>query len=175
MTLRSMSSSFNPPMDSEGPLFKGPGSDNSLTQRKIFQLLSIIEPILLNDENVLKALNIGFIETLCEMLVFQSQNLQNIHKMMGAQRSLNSNNSTVNLPQYLKILIRCLTSMLRTDSTVERLLASSSCRPLMALTQILQYTQDEELTANSLKILRYCIKNEKVSHFQIDSLKLFYI
>ena len=31
----------------------------------------------------------------------------------------------------------------------------------MALTQILKYTQDEELTANSLKILRYAIKAEK--------------
>ena len=34
--------------------------------------MSIIEPIILNDENVIKALNSGMIETFSEMLVFQS-------------------------------------------------------------------------------------------------------
>lgn len=53
---------------------------NSSTQRKLYQLLSIIEPILLNDENVVKAINNGFVDTLSEMLIFQSQNLQNMQK-----------------------------------------------------------------------------------------------
>ena len=53
----------------DGPFFSR-SKDNSLAQRKIFQVLSIIEPILLNDENVVKALNIGLAETLCEMVIF---------------------------------------------------------------------------------------------------------
>lgn len=36
----------------------------------MYQLLSIIEPIILNDENVIKGLNSGLIETFSEMLVF---------------------------------------------------------------------------------------------------------
>ena len=52
--------------------------DNGAVQRKLFQLLSIIEPILLNDENVGKAINNNFVDTLNEMLIFQSQNLMTI-------------------------------------------------------------------------------------------------
>jgi len=58
---------------------------NQSVQRKLFQLLSIIEPILLNDENTNKAINCNFIETLSDMLIFQSTNLMNI------QRKINMN------------------------------------------------------------------------------------
>ena len=62
----------------DGPFFQR-SKDNSIAQRKIFQVLSILEPILLNDESVTKALNIGLVETFSEMLIFQSQNLNNIN------------------------------------------------------------------------------------------------
>jgi len=47
-------------------------TENNQLQTRIYQLLSIIEPIILNDENVIKALNTGLIDTFSEMLVFQS-------------------------------------------------------------------------------------------------------
>lgn len=83
-------------------------TDNSQVQRRLFQLLSIIEPMLLNDNNVEKVISNSFIETLIDMLIFQSQNLINIQRNM--QRD---SNEVLNAPQYLKVLIRCLTSMLR--------------------------------------------------------------
>lgn len=83
MTLRSVNGLQND-QDGEGPFFKR-SKDNSVAQRKIFQILSILEPLLLNDENVVKALNIGLVETLSEMLIFQSQNLSNIHKILDLQ------------------------------------------------------------------------------------------
>ena len=67
MTLTSASSLLDD--NGEGPFFKK-SKDNSLTQRKMFQILNIMEPILLNDENVLKALNLGLVETLSEILIF---------------------------------------------------------------------------------------------------------
>ena len=134
--------------------------NNSQVQIKLYQILQILEPILLNDENVLKALQTGLIDTLSEMIIFQSKNLQTIQSNING---LNSNLDAVSLPQYLKVLIRCLTSMLRSDSTIDRLLSHTQCRPLMALTQIMKYAHEEEIVANSLKIIRYSLKTEQVS------------
>lgn len=53
--------------------------------------------------------------------------------------------------------------MLRNDLTIEKMLLNTSCRPLMALVKIMKFVREEELIANSLKILRYCIKDESVS------------
>jgi hypothetical protein len=71
MTLR-QSGSFNPQKipAGDGPFFRTQTEDNALIRRRIFQLLSIIEPILLNDENVIKALNNGMVETISDMLIF---------------------------------------------------------------------------------------------------------
>lgn len=48
----------------------GESTDNSIVQRKLFQLLNILEPLILNDENVIVAINAGLIEILGEMLIF---------------------------------------------------------------------------------------------------------
>ena len=53
--------------------------------------------------------------------------------------------------------------MLRIDNTVERLLSQTGCRPLIALVRVMKFSREEELVANSLKILRYSIKDEMVS------------
>lgn len=134
--------------------------DNTTVQRRLYQLLSIIEPILLNDENVIKGINSGLPDIFCEMLIFQSQNLQNIQRNI---MSLNPDAQQLSMPQYLKVLVRCLTSMLRNEQTVDRILQSNNCRPLMALTKIMKLSREEEVIANSLKIIRYCIKDESVS------------
>ena len=115
---------------------------------------------MLNDENVIKAINTGLVDTLSEMLIFQSQNLQNIQRnIMG----LNTDLDRVSAPQYLKVLVRCLTSMLRNEGTIERILQQSNCRPLVAIVKIMKFSREEEIIANSLKIIRYCIKEEIVS------------
>ena len=48
----------------------GENTDNSIVQRKLFQLLNILEPLMLNDENVIVGINAGLIEILGEMLIF---------------------------------------------------------------------------------------------------------
>lgn len=53
-------------------------TQNAQVQRRLYQLLSIAEPILLNDENVIKAINSHFIDLLSDMLLFQNSNLNNI-------------------------------------------------------------------------------------------------
>ena len=58
----------------------GENTDNSIVQRKQFQLLNILEPLMLNDENVIVGINAGLIEIMGEMLIFQSQNLINIDR-----------------------------------------------------------------------------------------------
>jgi hypothetical protein len=45
-------------------------NQNAQVQRRLYQLLSIAEPLLLNDENVLKAINSGFIDLLSDILLF---------------------------------------------------------------------------------------------------------
>ena len=57
--------------------------------------------------------------------------------------------------------MRCLTSMLRNDATVEQLLTSLNCRPIIAIVGIMKYSREEELVANGLKIVRYCIRDEE--------------
>ena len=70
------------------------------------------------------------------------------------------NPDDIHTPQYLKVLMRCLTSMLRNDKTVEIMLSNLSCRPIMAIVGIMKFSREEELVANGLKIIRYAIKDE---------------
>jgi hypothetical protein len=130
--------------------------DNSAVQRRLFQLLSIVEPILMNDDNVNKAISNQFVETLVDMLIFQSQNLINI------QRNLNTESTDeINTPQYLKVLIRCLTSIIRAQIAVDQVAAFQNSKALMAIVQIMKFAREEEMIANSLKIIRYCVKEER--------------
>jgi hypothetical protein len=49
-------------------------------QHGLYKLLLITEPLILNDENTLKAINAGLVNTFGQMLIFQSQNLMNIKR-----------------------------------------------------------------------------------------------
>ena len=62
-------------------------------------------------------------------------------------------------PAHLKILIRCLTSLTRSEKTIEKLL-SSQTKTIKHLIQLIRILMDEELVANSLKIFRNCTKDE---------------
>lgn len=63
-----------------GLYFKYKTTENSQVQLRIYQILSLIEPIILNDENLVKSIAGGFVEILADILIFQSQNLMNIQK-----------------------------------------------------------------------------------------------
>lgn len=54
--------------------------------------------------------------------------------------------------------------MFRSDNSIMKLFqAQSNSRPLVALVSILAFAREEELVANSLKIIKFSIKDEKVS------------
>lgn len=53
--------------------------------------------------------------------------------------------------------------MIRTETTVEKLLQINNCRVLISIVSIMKLSQEEELVANALKIIRNCIKDEDVS------------
>ena len=57
--------------------------------------------------------------------------------------------------------------MLKTDQMADRLLHSNSCRPLIAMIKLLKFDPEEEMVANALKIVRYCIKEEQVSFLRL--------
>jgi hypothetical protein len=123
----------------------------------MFQLLTIAEPLLINQGNVVQAVNNQFVENLGEILIFQSSNLLNIQKKINLN---NINSEDIQTPQYLKVLMRCLSSVLRYEATIEILLSNMSCRPLMAIATILRFAREEEMAANGLKVIRYCIKED---------------
>ena len=115
----------------------------------------------MNDENVVVAINSGLIETIGEMLIFQSQNLINIDRNVpnkGMIKNMSGIDQT--MPQYLRILIRNLTSMIRSDVAIVRLLSSQNCKFLMAIVSIMKFSREEELVANSMKVIRQAIKDE---------------
>ena len=72
----------------------------------------------------------------------------------------NINSEDIQTPQYLKVLMRCLSSVLRYEATIEIILSNMNCRPLMAITNILKFAREEEMAANGLKVIRYCIKED---------------
>lgn len=52
--------------------------------------------------------------------------------------------------------------MFRSDNSIMKLFqAQSNSRPLVALVSILAFAREEELVANSLKIIKFSIKDEK--------------
>ena len=67
----------------------------------------------------------------------------------------------VTIPNYVKVLIRCLTVLLRNQITVDTLATMQNSKPLMAIVQVIRFAREEEMVANSLKIVRYCLKEER--------------
>lgn len=55
-----------------------------------------------------------------------------------------------------------MTSMLRTDSSIDKIFNSySNGRCLFAISKIMSLSREEELVANSLKTIRCCIQEER--------------
>ena len=73
-------------------------------------LLSILEPLLINDMNLEKALEMNTMATLVSLLELPAH-LKNIDKQQDPD--------TVNLPIYIKYAIRCVTSCVRHPSGVD--------------------------------------------------------
>jgi hypothetical protein len=51
--------------------------------------------------------------------------------------------------------------MLRNDITIDRIIVTPNLKSLQALSKIMKFSLEEEIIANALKILRYCIRDDK--------------
>jgi hypothetical protein len=124
-------------------------------------VLSLIEQLILNDENIERAKRSGLIETLQQTVMFWTQSLHNFHDE-------GRHHSSFSTPQlsHFKTLIRCLTSMMRSQQTVDKLVNTNNCRTLQSLVVLMKLLMEEEIVANSLKIIRNCLKLEDV-HQQV--------
>lgn len=112
-------------------------------------LLSILEPLLINDLNLERTLETPAIETMIALLDLPGQ-LKN-------ERTADPDN--IKLPIYVKYAIRCLTSCVRHPSGVDSLFMHPQGSNLIL--QFLQMVRDEEIIANSAKITRIILREDK--------------
>ncbi|CDW71591.1 UNKNOWN [Stylonychia lemnae] len=121
--------------------------DNEESMHKLAILLSILEPLIINDENAIKGKDCQLLELLIDMLSFSKEDLGQIMKNHGAT------------PLYLKLSMRCLTSCLRNEDYVGVFLSNS--KHLLDLLALIHILKDEEVVANGCKSLRICLRDEK--------------
>ena len=113
-------------------------------------LLSILEPLLINDLNLERALETPVIDTIIGLLQLPAH-------MKNQERS--ADNESVKLPIFVKYAIRCLTSCVRHPSGVDSLILNG--QGSNSILQFLQLVRDEEIIANSAKITRILLREDK--------------
>ena len=119
-------------------------------------LLSIFEPLLINDLNLEKAIQPQerTINSLLEITKLPMAFRQ-------ANRELDDNDNRLKVPIHLKYAIRCLTSCIRSNQGLVRMIQSES--GISQIVEFLELTRDEEIQANCSKILRISLRDEIVS------------
>ena len=70
------------------------------------------------------------------------------------------------LPIYLKYSLRCTTSCMRSVEAVTQFMNIPT--GVVQILEFLVHVQDEEVLANASKIMRICLRDDKVSHFAND-------
>ena len=120
-------------------------------------LLSIYEPLLINDLNLEKAVqpNERSIETLIEIARLPDS-------FRNALTEVEESDHRLQVPVYLKYAIRCLTSCIRSNQGLTRLVKSD--HGISQISEFIELTRDEEIQANCAKILRISLRDEV--HFE---------
>lgn len=112
--------------------------DDEVNQ-KLTILFSILEPLLINDQNLDKALTMQCVVTITKFL---------------------DRNSITDKPAiYVKYLIRCLTSCLRQDQGIMSALQTNDFVDKMI--EIVRTIQDEEMVANGCKCIRITCRDDQ--------------
>lgn len=112
-------------------------------------LLSLLEPLLINDLNLERALDLRTIDILI-MLIELPDYVKNA-----------SQSESIKLPIYIKYAIRCITSCVRHPEAINQLVLNvAGTNNVLTLIMIIR---DEEIIANSSKIMRIVLRDEKVS------------
>ena len=129
------------------------------TNSRLAILLSIYEPLLINDQNLETALKpvLQIIELLIDIIV-----LPDILKQQAFELEVDEEEK-VKVPIYLKYGIRCMTSCMRSNQGLLRLVSYQNGAGLRSIIDFLEFTTDEEVQANCAKIIRICLRDELVS------------
>eukprot|EP00347_Sterkiella_histriomuscorum_P008751 403343892 len=114
------------------------------TEKKVIVVLGALEALIVNDKNLSMALEADILQLLIKIL--KSQTIRN---------------TPVNqIAIYIKFALRCLTSAIRTEPAVNRFYQIDG--GVSKVLEILEYVDDQELIANSCKIVRICLRDEIV-------------
>lgn len=111
-------------------------------QQRIAILLSIIEPLLVNDLNLQRSQESNLVQTLIHLLELPER----VREGHG------------DLPIYVKYSVRCLTSATRSADSVGKIVESRD--GFKTILDFLKYSKEEEILANSAKIVRICLKED---------------
>lgn len=112
-------------------------------------LTSIMEPLLINDMNLDRAIEARVMDLLLSLLYVPEE-----VKMMSKLDDLQSK-----LPVYLKYTLRCITSCVR--SPVGVLDFGKNPTSVQQVMDFLEHVKDEEILANSAKIIRIVLRDDK--------------
>jgi len=114
------------------------------TEQMLAIYLSLAEPLLLNDENLARALDANVTDILVQLISVEGkEEEERIKKQQG--------------PLYLKLAMRCLTSCLRSEQAVAQI--SVTVAPTRAIDKLVHLTDVEEIVANGCKCIRIVLRD----------------
>lgn len=119
-------------------------------------LTSILEPLLINDHNLDKAVETRVMEILISLLYVPEA----IKELANDIHSYEDPDAVKKkLPIYLKYTLRCITSCVRSPLGVTDFAKISTAVPQVL--DFIEFVRDEEILANSAKILRIVLRDDK--------------
>ena len=145
-------------------------------KQKLAVMLSILEPAIVNDENVTIAVHLDLVEIIQDFMLLTLEEFENralkkadtpkaTKSTKGAKGAkaaepeppvIDTGNSA---PLYLKLLIRCLTSCLRLEVGVQRYVKVP--KNISDLSKLMSILKDEESIANGCKCIRISLRDER--------------
>lgn len=120
-------------------------------------MLSIYEPLLINDLNLEKAVqpNERTLDTITAIALLPASFKQAVIDIDEGD------DNRLKVPIHLKYALRCLTSCIRSNQGLVRFIKSE--QGISQIVEFLDLTRDDEIQANCAKILRICLRDEVVS------------
>jgi hypothetical protein len=130
-----------------------PRDDETMSRLAI--LTSILEPLLINDWNLDKAIETKLMELLVSLLIVP-ESIKEFSSTYDDPEAVKKK-----LPVYLKYTLRCITSCVRSPLGVMDFAKINTATAQVL--DFLEYVRDEEILANSAKVLRIVLRDDK--HF----------
>lgn len=126
------------------------------TMSRLAILTSILEPLLINDMNLDKAIEARLMDLLLSLLYVPEE------IKIVAKTGYEEDPETVRrkMPVYLKYCLRCVTSCVRSPIGVMDFYKYQTS--VMQIIDFLEYVRDEEILANSAKIVRIVLRDDKI-------------